>query len=295
MANEIYFGRPGFLAELPQPRGGVKATRVRPTSVFATAGGRARVDRMLDGSREYVLSWNRLFYEDWAYLEGFDQGLQGPGPFALLDPGRINLLQANQAGATSVSNSASGFTPATSAQTVTSDQFLYNRGPRSLDWNFTTTTSASLALDPPSDSWPGIPVINRSMAFSFLARRKPATASAQVRAVMQWLDVSGNTLETTLGTYTVVTSGAWVAVSLIDSPPSSAAAYLNVSVHGSGQASGTYFALDNFQLEVGASATTWRPATGVMPVQVVSLDEQWPWQASTFRENATMVLQEVDE
>ena len=106
----MYFGRPGSLFEIPHPRGGARLTRDRPTSTFRTAAGSARVGKTSEGVRQYTLAWEQLWYETFAQLEAFDQGHEGPGPFALIDPGRINMLTVNQSSATSLLNDTAGLT-----------------------------------------------------------------------------------------------------------------------------------------------------------------------------------------
>lgn len=105
----IWFGRPGDPIQLEHPRGGVRLTRDRPSAVFRTGSGGARVGQAIGGKREYQLNWQRLWYETYAALEGYYHGHEGPGPFALHDPGRPNWLTVNQSGATSQTNDPTGF------------------------------------------------------------------------------------------------------------------------------------------------------------------------------------------
>lgn len=107
----IYFGRPGALTTLRSPRGDVEATRVRRTSTFDLGVGGTIVDQMIGGARTYSINYGQLFREDWAVLQAYLDGLEGPGPFVLLDPGQRNMLPANISGATSVTNSVAGLAP----------------------------------------------------------------------------------------------------------------------------------------------------------------------------------------
>lgn len=108
--SEVYFGRPGALITIPHPRGGVDAHPDRPSSTFRTGTGGARVGRALRSRRQYVLSWDRLWYSTYVDLEGFHHGHHGPGPFALIDQSRINRLTVNQSGTSSLTNDGDGFT-----------------------------------------------------------------------------------------------------------------------------------------------------------------------------------------
>lgn len=102
MTSPMYFGSPGSLTEIPHPRGGVQSTRVRPASLFQTASGGARTGKTLNGKRKFTLNWQQLWLDTYADLLQYDQGHMGPGPFVLHDPGQVNWLTPNQAGATSV-------------------------------------------------------------------------------------------------------------------------------------------------------------------------------------------------
>lgn len=107
----IYLGRPGALAAIRSPRGTVAANRDRRVSTFNLGVGGTAVDQMVGGARTYVVSYDQLTRDDWAVLEAYAQGLEGPGPFAFLDPGQRNMLPANISGATSVTNDVAGVRP----------------------------------------------------------------------------------------------------------------------------------------------------------------------------------------
>lgn len=292
--DSMYFGRPGFLFEIPHPRGGADTTRIRPTAVFPTAAGAARVGRMLEGRRPVQLQWERLLYETYASIEAVAQGHEGGGPFALIDPSRINYLTVNQSAATSLSNSTDNFTIAGSGCTISSTASTYDRGPRSLQWNFTFAASGDLTLDSPSTTWPGIPVVaGVQLTFSVYHKGGGTDAVMTVVPALEWLDSTGTLISTTSGAGGTSSSSAFAATSVSGTPPSTAywvRCHVTVS---SGMSAGSILYLDRFQLERGASATTWRPGTGVMPVGVVGFTDGWPWQAADYREGPTLTLQEV--
>ena len=132
--TNIYFGRPGALTTIRAPRGSFAGSRQRRISVFELGVGGAAVDQMVGGARTYVISYEQLNRTDWAVLEAFAQGLEGPGPFALLDPGQRNMLPANVSGATSVTNGTGGFA-------LTENSLILDTYTRSVSngWGDTTT------------------------------------------------------------------------------------------------------------------------------------------------------------
>lgn len=107
--SDIYLGRPGALITIPHPRGGIKTTPDRPSAVFRTGSGNARVGRALRAARQYILSYDRLYYSSFADLEQFQLGHAGPGPFIFIDQSRTNRLTVNQSGTTSLTNDSDGF------------------------------------------------------------------------------------------------------------------------------------------------------------------------------------------
>jgi len=289
----MYFGRPGALTEIPHPRGGARVTRVRSVATFPTADGGARVGKSSGGARQFTLGWEQLFYETFAELEAFDQGHQGPGPFALIDPGRINYLTVNQSSATSHLADTSNFTVSGSGSSLASSATAYDRGPRGLAWNFSFASSGALTLDSPSVSWPGIPVVaDVPLTFSLYHKGAGTDAVMSIVPKLEWADVNGAVLSTSSGSTGTSNSSAFQAASVTATPPASTA-YALCKVDVTNQSAGSILYLDRFQLEAASSATAWRPGTGVLPVTVVSVAEEWPWEATAFRRAPTMVLQEV--
>lgn len=110
MDTNVYFGTPGAMLTIPQPRGGVGGSRLRLAAPFQLGSGGQQYWRTLSGKRTYQLGYESLDYGTYAQLLAFDQGHNGPGPFALLDPGQRNLLTPNQSSATSVTNDTADFT-----------------------------------------------------------------------------------------------------------------------------------------------------------------------------------------
>lgn len=513
----IYFGRPGAQISIPDPRNGVQSTRSRPASTFVTGNGGVRASRLVDGRRQFSLNWQQLWYETYATLEGYYHGHEGPGPFVLHDPGRINLFTVNQSSATSHRNDADEFSLVGAWQSETRDPGLYttvvassyastpdaadvditgdlgllwygtlndytsgasqrligkvqtssntsyglyvssigaltlqwsadgstvlsantsitsiavdgqgiafwatldvnnglggytvtfyrstslngpwtqiaqtvttagttsvfsgtaavevgsrnagasenangvtyaaevrasldttqsrrkidftagytgqtsftdistpsatwtvganativgsapvnlssaasgyHRGPRALEWNFSTASSAEMFLDSPTAIWPGIPVVaGQALCFSAYATGWGVTdPTITLTPKMRWYDTAGSFLSTTTGSPLSTAASTWAQIIATATPPAGAA-YVLCSVLATGVGAGASVHLDEFQLQTGSTPTAWRPGTGVFPVSVMSLTEQWPWSAADYRQSPTLVLQEV--
>jgi hypothetical protein len=289
----MYFGRPGFLFEIQHPRGDATMTRLRGISAFPTAAGGVRTGRLLDGKRTMELRYEQLFYDTFYLIEAIDQGHEGPGPFALIDPARTNYLTVNQSAATSQTNATDNFTIAGSGCTIESNDTVFDRGPRALQWNFTFAASGDLTLDSPTSDWPGIPVMSGvAITFSAYAKGGGTDAIMSITACLEWLDVNGTTLSTTTGS-TLVTSTSYTVFSVSGTPPASAAYVICHVKTNTGMSAGSILYLDRFQLQRGSTVTSWRPGTGVFPVEVVSFVEVWPWQATDYRKGAVLTLQEA--
>jgi hypothetical protein len=285
--DQIYFGRPGALTVLPEPKGGREITRLRRRSSFALGSGGVRTATVVGGKRAYTLNWNALDYASFALLESFDQGLQGPGPFVYLDPSRRNMLTANQSGATSETNDASNFTMTATGGSLASELTTVKRGPRSLKWVTGAAASPVLSLDSPTVDFPGIPVAIR--AYSFGVQARAIGANVTLAARLTWLDKAGATLSTAAGNGTAVASGAWTAVKVANAVAPAGSAFVNCTLAATGSG-GAY--LDELQLVEGVDVdTSWAPGTGVPAVDVVSLSDKPPWGFTQYRTGP--VLQEV--
>lgn len=295
--TNLYFGTPGTLITLVNPKGGAAATRQRDTTLFPLGSGGALVDRMVGGKRTYTISYENLDYASYATLLAYQQGHNGVGPFALLDPGQRNQLTANQSAATSETNDTSNFTVAGSGGAITSDSTLYLRGPRSLKWSFSVSTpaSATLTLNAPAAEFAGIPIVLRPYTFWFYVRAASGSGPVSVQAKMAYLTVSSSANGSDTGNLTAATSAAWTIVSVTGTPGANSA-YLNCSVVASAAtiASGEAINLDEFMLNEGSTAdTSWAPGTGVVPVAFLTLPDQWQFLNSDYRVAPVATLQEV--
>jgi hypothetical protein len=296
--SNIYFGTPGSLITLVNPKGGIAGTRVRDTTVFPLGSGGQQVWKMLGGKRTYRLDYQGLDYASFATLHAYEQGHNGTGPFALLDPGQRNQLTANQSGATSETNDTSNFTVAGSGGTITSDTALFLRGPRSLKWSFSVTNpgnGATLTLNPPATEWVGTPIALRPYTFWAMARAAAGSGPVSFQAKMAYLTAAGGANGSDTGNLTAATSAAWVTISVTGTPPA-ASAYLNCSLVGSAGTitSGEAVNFDEFMLNEGSTAdSVWAPGTGVVPVIFVQLPDQQPFLDPSYRSGPVATLQEV--
>jgi hypothetical protein len=172
-----------------------------------------------------------------------------------------------------------------------------NRGPRALEWIHNGLTGLQLpwlTIDPPVREWPGIPVIaNQPIILSCQVRGGGTDAVVTLTPKLIWLNYNWCPVSITSGTPVATSSSAYASMSVSGTPPSGAAYVVCVVEATSGLSAGSIIYLDQFQLERGSTITEWRPGTGIFPVSLVSLNEQWPWQAWDYRETATLVLQET--
>lgn len=256
----IRFGRPGALTALRSPRGTVSATRQRRISTFELGAGGIAVDQMTGGARTFQIEYEQLTREDWAILEAFAQGHEGPGPFALLDPGQRNRLPANMSGATSVTNDTTNFSIAGSGCTIASSSTYTDAGPRSLAWTFANASpgsTAALTPDWPSTIFPyGVPAVaGQSMTFSCYVRGGGTDPVVTYTPQIIYRDITGTILSTTSGTPVASSSSAFAQMYATAVAPASTA-YVDWKVpYTSGAASSS---TDDFESGVGA----WTPIGG---------------------------------
>lgn len=296
--TNIYFGIPGALGILPQPRGGVKAPRIRPRQQFPLGNGEYRARSSLQGSRQFELSYDSIDFATHSTFLAFDQGHYGTGPFAFLDPGERNMLTVNQSSSTSQTNATDNFTIAGSGCVITSSATLILDVPKSLAWTFNNTSpasgAASLTLDSPYAGWPGIPVVaSRAMIFSCQVRGGGTDAIATFRLDLRWYDANQVLLSTSSGTPVASASGAWAGMTVTATAPATAAYVLPRVQYIVGASFGSIIYFTRFQLEEGGTVGTWRPGTGVFPVTVVGYEDHWPWLYSTeIRSQPTFTLRQ---
>lgn len=167
--TRLYLGRPGALAAIRSPRGTLEATRQRRTSVFELGVGGAAVDQMIGGARTYTINYEQLTYADFTTLQAYVDGHEGPGPFVLLDPGQRNMLPANVAAATSVTNSPGGL-PCVGGFTLLGVFDDFNRAPVASGWGTAVSgqawaTSGGLVTDESTTGVVGIHTMGATNSF----------------------------------------------------------------------------------------------------------------------------------
>ncbi len=294
MDAAMYFGRPGALTKLYDPTGGMLATRDIGTTTFQTGSGGVRVQKGLNGVRQYVLNYGALGRASFDYLAQFHQGHMGVGPFVFLDPGRRNLLTTNQSSSTSVTNDTRDFTVSGAGGTITSDATLTTPLPRTLKWSFGTTTpaAAGLSLDKPSSVWPGIPVTSRPYTFWCMVVGGPVN----LQLSLKWMNLAGGTISTSLSSMVTTSITNWQMVSLraLTVPVGAVWVQPGVAPDVSTIASGESLFFSSFMLNEGDNPDDrWAPGTGVYPVQVMSVPERYGFAEPGMMVSPSLVLQEV--
>jgi hypothetical protein len=297
---DLWFGFPGKLLKLPWPRGGVTKPYERQTYDFVTGSGVHAVSSLSTGSRIYDLAWSALHVDSFAKLEQFRTGMNGPGPWVLIDPSAPNLLPPNVAAATGLYADASELDSALGSQGVplsNADATFVHRaqGYRSIRWYFSVAAAASpsLGVVPLYRSWPGHPVVP-STSYTWSSWVRPDNildSSVQVSMRLQWLGANGSQLsESTSGDITVT---GWQRLSVTATSPSNAVYVRPVWIGvGATITTGASIYIDEPLLEQDNVVNDWAPATGIRPVEIVALPDTVPF-AGRFRTGATMSLREL--
>lgn len=296
--TSIYFGRPGQLAAITHPKGIFGATRQRLLDVFELGAGGARIDQMVGGARTYSIPYEGLTTAAFWRLQAFADGMEGPGPFALLDPGQRNMLPADMAGATSVTNGTDNFSVAGSGCVIGSSSLYADAGPRTLRWTFNNgfpTTAAALTPVWPSSTFAyGVPVVlGRPLCFSTYVRGGGTDQVVTYTPQIVWRTATGTVVSTSDGTPTVSDNVDFVRMFATGTPPATAV-YADWKIsYTSGVSSGSIGFWRRFMLNEGSTPdTTWAPGTGVWPVKITTLDEMWLGRFSDFRAGPAFGLRE---
>jgi hypothetical protein len=295
MDPATYFGIPGQTRKLFDPAGGIVATRDVGTSVFVTGSAGARVDKAYGGNRTYVLNYGALGRENFDWLNNFQQGHMGPGPFVLLDPGRRNLLTVNQSAGTSASNDTREFTVSGVGGSISSDPTLVTPFPKVLKWSFATSTpgALSLTLDKPSrvTTWYGIPVVQRPYCFWMYVIGGPITLQVNV----QWYGLAGNLVLDQYSSNFVTSATNWSRPILQGATPPVGAywALCRVVPDQSTIAAGEALYMSSFMFHEGDNPETWSGGTGVYPVQTMGMPERYGFAEPGMLVSPALTLQEV--
>jgi hypothetical protein len=297
----LYFGKPGALLPLPWPRGDMEKPYDRQVFDFTTGSGQHAMSLMAQGARTLSVNWNALHIDTLVNVSQYWTGMNGAGPWALIDPSSPNLLLPNQAAATGLFNDATGFattTGLTSAGTLLSSTTQIHRttGTRSLRWQFTVAAAATptLYLTSPYRNWFGVPVmVGLPYAWSVWARPDSVVdSSITMRASIEWKDAAGAVLSTTAGSNVVMSAG-YVRVSVLGTAPASAAyANLLLVADGTTITTGGSIYVDEPLFEQDTVVNNWAPGTGSRAVEIMGLSEIAPFEAR-MRRNVTLTLREL--
>lgn len=294
----VYLGRPGALQVVPGTGLRVAPGYLRVSGAATTiGGGRTRDYIGTDILRAWTLTWAALDRALYGFLESFYGGLCGPGPFVWLDPGRTNLLTANQSGATSVSNGVDGFTAAGAGEVLSSSLTTVKRGPKVLAWSLPAAPAGGvLRVAAPNADWPGIPAVaGRDYRLQVQLRGAGTDPIITVTAWLVWLDAAGAQISTSNGAGVATASGAWAPAFVAAAAPAGTVYVrpeLRVTSATVGAGGGTVL-VDELQLAMPDAlddGTVWRSGLGVPRVSLPQLDDAY-WWASLHRTG--LVLEEV--
>lgn len=303
----VYFGRPGSLFTLPYPRGDISKPYDRLTFDFITGSGQHSVLSMAQGSRPYTMTWNSFHGDTFATLDQFWTGQMGVGPWVFIDPSANNLLLPNQASATNNLMDTTGFATSTGAANMgtlisnSSGTFIHRTAAtRSLRWQFTVgaATSPQLNIGAPYRNWFGIPVApNLGYNFSVWARPDGVVdASITMAAKVDWLDAAGSVLSTYSSGDIVMTGWTKLHTSLIGpgaiAPSNAVYARPNLVATGATITTGASIYADELMFEQDLIANNWSPGTGVRAVEMLSLDDNVPFDVK-WKKGIAMTLREL--
>lgn len=297
----LYFGKPGALVTLPYTRGDMDRSYDRLTFDFQTGSGQHMVSSLTGGSRPYTLNWNALHVDTYSLIAQYWTGMNGPGPFVLIDPSAPNLMPPNVASATGLMRDATGLSSAggsngavSSNSTVT--QIHRVTGTRSIRWLWATAaaTFPVIEVTPLYRSWFGHPVMpGLSYAFSSWMKAD-GTVDTSITCAMkiEWKDSTGANIGSQISSGDIAIAG-WQRVSVIGVAPSTAAyARLIWVATGSTITTGGSLYIDEPMFEQDTVVNDWAPGTGIRPVEMLGLNEPVPFD-TRFRRSLTMSLREL--
>lgn len=300
---KLYFGAPGKLQTLPWPKSNIDRTYERQTFDFLTGSGLHQVSSLTVGSRPFNIAWDTLHVDTFSLLDQYRTGMNGPGPWVLLDPSAPNLLPPNVASSTGqLSGVADWKLPTAGAGqgVVTSNKvasFIHRTaGWSSAQWKFASAPDAVAVLIPQSQfrNWFGHPVFpTLSYAFSsWVTVDGTVETNATVSVRIGWLDATGAQLSESAGTSTPIT--AWTRLSVIATAPAGAVyAEPRWRLDGTTMATGGSLFIDEPLLEQDTVVNTWAAGTGIRPVEIIGLTEITPWDVRFRTGGITMNLREL--
>lgn len=287
----MWFGLPGQLVQLPNPKLGVSGAPTVPTSVTTLLSGAQVVQRAQRGSRTWTLPFRLLTEAQAGLLTGFYVGHYGRGPWVFLSGLDRNLLSPNQSSGTDALATTEGFTA--SHGTLASSAAQYYQGSRSLLWTLPSSTPGT----PPfvSLTWSGsdygIPVLpNTNYAAS--ARIAGDSASFEVRLDLRWYTAAGSLISTSRWAPTALSGSlsdhSHVAISGL-SPAT--AAFVKVAPVAETMVTNGHLSIDAMQLQMAPVSSDWVPGVGVPRVSITGMSHEYG--SAGFHDLGGVTLAEV--
>jgi hypothetical protein len=288
---------------MPWPRSDLDKQYTRQSFDFVTGSGQHAVSLLSGGSRTYTLHWSALHIDNYSLLDAYWGGVNGNGPWALIDPSVPNLLLPNQAGMGSASYDTVGLktTGSTLAEgsisTNATASFIHRTNSlRSIRWQFTTAAASFplLGMTPAYRNWPGTPVVvGLPYTWSLWTRADGVVdSSITMAAKIRWLDITGAQLsETTSGDIVVGTTFTKLTASAT-APANAAYAYVFLLATGSTITTGGSIYADEALFEQDSVANSWAPGVGVRAVEILSLSDSVTFE-TRMRKGVDLSLQEL--
>jgi len=295
--TSVYLGRPGFLEKIQIPRSGLQSTVQRSANTYQLASGGARGDRLLHGRRKYQLSYGGLGYQTFEQIASYVEGLMGPGPFILLDPGQRNMLSRNQSATTGHTNGTDGWHVSNTADIglAVATGMGSHPGALRVNWKTNTPAAPTVYFDAPASDWFGtVPCALRPHSFGFWING--GVGSSTVQATIVYMDAAGATLSTTFGTAVASVVGSWSLVKVENVLPPAGTVYVSARLFGTSAtiAATEFLLVSHAILNEGATLDSpWTPGTGIYPVMLVSQDDAQPGYDPAYRTSHSLVLQEI--
>lgn len=273
----FWLGRPGALAALPHPMKGIDPTSVRGGSVAQTIGGGQVVNYTAGaGRRTYQMQWSGIAPEQYSLLEEFHAGLRGPGPYALIDPGRRNKLSADQSGTGSTTGTVAGWTVSGAGESLATVTTPVFRGPNALRWTLPAAPATGLLRATAPTGLPGTPwPTGQPCTFSAQLQGGSTDPIVTVAAQLVWVDAVGATISTTTGSTITTAAGSWSTVSVtLGAPPAGAVAVLaGLTVTPASVTAQAFVYIDAPLLDMSSTVRTFVAGTGVALVSFRALSQ----------------------
>jgi len=287
---------------MPWPLGDLDRSYDRLTSDFLTGSGQHMVSSMVGGSRSFSVNWEALHVDTYSRVAQYWTGMNGPGPFVLIDPSAPNLLPPNVASATNLRMDTQEFLntggASNGALSSNSNATYIHRtgGTRSLRWLWTgsVATFPTLGVSPLYRSWWAHPVAP-SVPYTFSSWMRAdgvVDTSITVAMKLEWQDSVGAAIGSQISSGDIAVS-AWQRLSVTGTAPSNAAYVRPIwVVTGSSVTLGGSLYIDEPMLEQDSVVNAWAPGTGIRPVEITDLNDAVPFEAR-FRQGLTLNLREL--